>query len=222
MYINNQAFKHFSWAFLAILLISSPLFLTEKSFLNIWINRLHNPFLDEFFKYITYLGSGWVLIPLLLFTLSRNYFLSLALVASFIFESLIVQLVLKQGFFSEVMRPIAYISNSNLLHKVEGVILYSMHSFPSGHTQTVFLVFTILVLMSKRISLAYIFLFIAILVGLSRIYLLQHFFIDVWFGAVIGYIFPVIIICFLSKYFESYTNPNKKSGAIRFRRKRNY
>ena len=220
MYLKTQAFKHFSWALLALLLLSSPLLFTDKEFLSLWFNQYHNPFLDVFFKYVTYLGSGIVLVPFFLFVLSRDYFLSFALALAVLFESLIVQLILKNGLFADVVRPIKYIAQSDLLHRVDGVNVHTLHSFPSGHTQTIFLIVTFLALFCKRSTTVYTLLFLAALVGLSRVYLLQHFFIDVWVGSIIGYVFPVIIIYILSKYFEPYTNTDKKRNPVRFRRKR--
>ncbi len=219
MQFGNRAFKHFSLAFLALLLLSSPLLFFDKAFLNLWLNMFHNPFLDMFFKYVTHLGDGWFLIPVLLFTLSRNYFLSFIFALTLIIESLLVQLVLKHGFFADIVRPIKYIYQSELLHQVDGVNIYTLHSFPSGHTQTAFLIFTFLALFCKRTSMAYLLLFLAAMVGLSRVYLLQHFFIDVWFGAIIGYIFPLIIILLFDKYSKLSTNQKWKKGLLSIKRK---
>ncbi|MCD6090212.1 MAG: phosphatase PAP2 family protein [Bacteroidales bacterium] len=219
MLLKTQTFKHFSWAFLALLILSSPLLFTEKEFLNLWLNQHHSPFLDVFFKYTTHLGNAWLLLPLLIFALSRNYFLSLVLFVTTIFESVLVQVVLKNGFFSDIVRPIKYISQSDILHRVEGISVHSLHSFPSGHAQTAFLIFTFLALFCKRSSSAYILLFLAALVALSRVYLLQHFFIDVWFGAIIGYIFPVGIAFVFYKYTNLSTNPKWEKGFSRFNKK---
>lgn len=215
MFLKTQTFKHFSWAFLAILLLSTPLLFMPKEFLNLWLNELHSPFLDLFFKYATHLGNGWVLVPLLIFALSRNYFLSLVFVIATFFESLLVQLVLKNGFFSDVLRPIGYIKDVELLHYVEGVKLYSMHSFPSGHTQTAFLVFTFLALFCKRTVGAYVLLLLAAIVALSRVYLLQHFFVDVFVGSIIGYSFLVIILFLFGKYSNLPMLPKWNRGFLK-------
>lgn len=206
MQLNHRPIKHYSIAFLIILSLSSSLFFKEKEFLNIWLNQKHHIAPDVFFKYITLLGSAWFLIPLLLFSLFRSYFLSLVLIVSAFIEFIIVQLILKNGFFSDVLRPIAYISESELLHKVDGVVIHSLHSFPSGHAQTAFLIFTFLTFFCKRNIFAYFFLFIAVLISLSRVYLLQHFFVDVWFGALIGY--SVLVIVFLA--FSTWIKPDSK------------
>ena len=199
MHLKSRIFKHFSWAFLALLILTSPLLFIEKEFLNLWLNQYHNSFLDAFFKYVTYLGDAWLLLPLFIFALRRNYFLSLVLFVSTVFESLLVQVVLKNGFFSDIVRPIKYISQSELLHRVEGVTVHSLHSFPSGHAQTAFLIFTFLALFCKRRAMAYVLIFVAALVSLSRVYLLQHFFVDIWVGSLIGYGFLIGIYLLFSK-----------------------
>ncbi|MBN1651040.1 MAG: phosphatase PAP2 family protein [Bacteroidales bacterium] len=214
MYLKSQVFKHFSWVFIALLLLSSPLLFSEKSFLNIWLNQHHSFVLDQFFKYITYLGNGWVLLFVLVFALSRNYFLSLVFVLSVLFEFLLVQIVLKHGFFADIVRPIKYMAHSDLLHKVPGVDISTLHSFPSGHTQTAFLVFAFLSLFCKRRFWAYLLLFFAVSVALSRVYLLQHFFIDVWFGALIGYLFLVIIHLLFNKYSHLSSHPKWGRGFL--------
>lgn len=214
MYLKSKAFKHFSWAFLALLIITSPLLFTEKEFLNLWINRYHNPFLDAIFKYITHLGNAWFLLPLLIFALSRNYFLSFVLFVTTIFESLLVQVVLKNGFFSDIVRPIKYISESELLHRVEGVTVHSFHSFPSGHSQTAFLIFTFLALFCKRKAMAYLLIFVAALVSLSRVYLLQHFFVDIWVGSILGYTFLVLILLAFYKFSSLSSNPKWNRGFL--------
>ncbi len=214
MYLKSRVFKHFSRAFLALLILTSPLLFTEKEFLNLWLNQHCNPFLDTFFKYATHLGNAWLLLPLLIFALSRNYFLSLVLVVAAVLESFFVQVVLKNGFFSDIVRPIKYISQSDLLHRVEGVSIHSLHSFPSGHTQTVFLIFTFLVLFCKRTAMAYVLFFVAALVSLSRVYLLQHFFVDIWVGSIIGYGFLVLILFAFYKYSSLFTNPKWDRGFL--------
>lgn len=212
---KSQTFKHFSWGFFAVLMVSSPLFLTDKEFLNLWLNQHHTVVLDFAFKYLTYLGDGWLLLPLGLLLLSRNYFLSLIFGISLLLESFVVQVVLKHGFFSEVVRPMKYIANSALLHRVEGVEIHSLYSFPSGHTQTAFLIFTFLALFCKRKISVYILLFVAVLVGLSRVYLLQHFFVDIWFGSLIGYTFPVLISMLFYRFSSLSQSPKWTKGFLK-------
>lgn len=202
MNFQSQPLKHFGIALGIILLLSSPLLFMDKTILTFWLNERNTPFFDILFKYLTYLGSGWVLLPLFLVFLSRNYFMSLLLVVSALLESVLVQMVLKHGIFDQVARPIKYIANSDVLHRVAGVEIHTMHSFPSGHTQTAFLFFTFLALFCKTKAGAYFLLLVAVFVGLSRVYLLQHFFIDIWFGSLIGYSIPVLLWALVFKRYS--------------------
>jgi membrane-associated phospholipid phosphatase len=100
------------------------------------------------------------------------------------------------------------------LHRVEGVSIHSLHSFPSGHTQTAFLIFTFLALFCKRTAMAYVLIFTAALVSLSRVYLLQHFFVDIWIGSIIGYGFLVFILLAFYKYSNLSTNAKWARGFL--------
>jgi membrane-associated phospholipid phosphatase len=42
------------------------------------------------------------------------------------------------------------------------------------------------------------FMIIAILVGISRIYLLQHFFVDIYFGSIIGFLNGIFVFTWIA------------------------
>ncbi len=192
--------KWSTWFILALLLLSAPfLFLPKESF-SLWLNAHHSPLLDHFFIYTTFLGDGLVFIPVFVLLLFRNYVLS-AFFAVFVgLEALVVQLVLKKGLFAHLNRPPSFIENFDQLYQIPGVELHNLHTFPSGHTQSAFLITFFLVLLFQNYkSLQIIIPIIAVLVGISRVYLLQHFFVDVWFGALIGYGLPYLIFYYLQK-----------------------
>ena len=197
---SDKYFKQFSLMITFVLVVSSPLLWLSKETVSIWLNALYTPFLDQFFYYITYLGDGLVFIPVLIFLLFRSYSLSAFFAFFVIIEAIFVQLVLKKGIFSHLDRPSSYIPNFEHLHQVAGVHLHGLHTFPSGHTQSIFLVITFLALVNKKSSAINIFLVtVAIFTALSRVYLLQHFFIDIWFGALIGFGVPVLSILLWQK-----------------------
>ena len=58
------------------------------------------------------------------------------------------------------------------------------HSFPSGHTTSSFAFFTTLLIFRRRLGAS--LLFIPVVIGVSRVYLLAHFFSDAIGGMVIG------------------------------------
>jgi len=60
------------------------------------------------------------------------------------------------------------------------------HSFPSGHTITAFAFFLALTFFTKNHAWQVLYFVLAVLVGFSRIYLQQHFAIDVLVGSLVG------------------------------------
>lgn len=116
-----------------------------------------------------------------------KYRYTLATCLAAIIETALVQ-VSKKILFSDMVRPIKYFADfPNLnLHIVDNVKIHSHYSFPSGHTAVAFCVFTLMAMFIDKKHLEIPFLFLALFVGYSRIYLIQHFFLDVYFGALIG------------------------------------
>jgi len=198
---SDKSFRDFFWMMLALLSLSAPLLFLPKENISVFINSLHHPLLDSFFYYITYLGDGLILLAVVIFLLFRSYTWAAVFSGFAILEAVFVQLILKKGLFRSFDRPAAYIPNFEQLHQVEGISLHHLHSFPSGHTQTIFLAITFLVISKSKGSMSnFLLILIASLTGLSRVYLLQHFFIDIWFGALIGFGLPVIGIYLWQRY----------------------
>ena len=108
---------------------------------------------------------------------------------TFALPSLLSQF-LKARFFNLEPRPVTYFAaDPGALHHVPGVELWTYNSFPSGHTITAFsIALTLLYLFApRRVWPWSILLFVwACSVGYSRMYLAEHFFKDVYGGALIG------------------------------------
>ena len=104
----------------------------------------------------------------------------------------LLSLFIKTHFFNNEPRPVTYFAATpEVLHHVAGVELWKVDSFPSGHTITAFSMALLMVyLFTKSSRNAWplsIALFVwACSVGYSRMYLAQHFFRDVYWGALIG------------------------------------
>jgi membrane-associated phospholipid phosphatase len=179
-----------------LIVLGYPLLFFSKGELLMLINENHTTFQDIFFKYITYLGDGMVMAVILLILLFYSYKWSILTVFSIIFQSIIVS-IFKRWLFEGLQRPTAFLQNVEW-HFVEGVDVHSSNTFPSGHTTTGFALFSLLVIVFNNRSylLSLLFFILAFLVGLSRVYLLQHFVVDAYFGAIIG-ILSVILSLFL-------------------------
>ncbi|HEV8511718.1 MAG TPA: phosphatase PAP2 family protein [Cyclobacteriaceae bacterium] len=188
------------WYTLIGLLALSLLF--SKSDVVLWVNRNHSDFLDSFCKTITRLGEGWIFIPVLVYTLFIRYSLSLAIVSMMSAHGIICAAA-KRIFFANALRPTAIINNE-LLYLVPGVAYHSNYSFPSGHTATIFCFVVFVSFLIRHRLASFFLLIIALLVGYSRIYLLQHFLLDVTAGAFIG----TLTAFFIAYLFDRNDFPN--------------
>jgi len=95
-------------------------------------------------------------------------------------------------------RPLMFLENIGLdaqINFVEGIELYTgQTSFPSGHTMSSFALYGMIAFIISRKKIWGVLLFlIALLVGLSRIYLVQHFFQDVYLGAMLGVLIAIAV-----------------------------
>lgn len=172
------------------------LFVNEKGNVLLWINRYHNDFLDILFKYWTHLGDGAIFAVLIVLMLMVNYYRSLIVALAVISQIVIIQ-GSKRFIFSDVNRPKLFLDNFYELHQVEGVNIHVYHSFPSGHTATAFTVAVLLSLFLRNKYLTSIFMVMALFVGISRVYLLQHFFIDIYFGSILGFLIGIIVFAWM-------------------------
>jgi membrane-associated phospholipid phosphatase len=174
---------------LLALAFTSPCWLVQSYAFNIWLNQFHSPFTDAAMWGITYLGDGivYLIIVLALLLLRRHkWVVAIAMLA--VIQTAICQ-ILKNLVFGGMPRPSKVIPEDiwATLHTVKGVTIHGFNTFPSGHTMTAFALAWFLILHIKLSPVARVgLLLLAALVGISRIYLLQHFYIDVVFGAVLG------------------------------------
>lgn len=178
------------------------LIIFDKEGLHIAINQKSHPVADLFFKYITFLGDGRMLVVYALILLFTKYRFVLIMLISNLLTG-IVTFILKTQVFDASLRPKKYFENIYELRLVPGVENYLHNSMPSGHTATAFCVFACFALMVRNKSLGFLFLVIAALIGFSRIYLSQHFLDDVFIGSLIGVLFAVLTFVFFEKYISN-------------------
>ena len=103
--------------------------------------------------------------------------------------------------FGKVPRPAKYFEE-DVLSLVEGVKMNYWYSFPSGHTMTAFVLAVFISLMLRRAYWSIILLVYASLVGISRIYLSQHFLVDVLVGATVGVLLAWVFYRLFRNYLE--------------------
>jgi membrane-associated phospholipid phosphatase len=150
------------------------------------------------FYYTTTLGNGLIFFIVGIIFLFFSYRKGLIFLFTFVLHIIPVQLI-KQVILPNVKRPTRHFYElfvSNKLHLVDGVDVHGFHSFPSGHTASAFAMFFLLIFFVKNKIAKILLLFLAFAVGYSRIYLSQHFFIDVYFGSIIGASCTFLILYF--------------------------
>ena len=166
--------------------------LQEKGDAVLFLNGNHTPILDFFFKTITYLGDGLFAFPLIvIIILFKSIFRGVIMLSSVLISFIVVQSI-KLYIFPGMPRPMKYFSETIKLHFVEGVDIHSYNSFPSGHSAQAFSIFLLIALFSKNKQLAVLYFIPAVLVTVSRMYLAQHFLMDIYFGALIATVITFI------------------------------
>jgi len=184
---NFQGLQYFLVPyFLFFVVILAALIQYPKAELHLLMNENHSAFGDCFFRNLTELGGGWLPFVLLALLLLYRYSWSLYLLSAQ-FLGGIISTIAKRTF--DDPRPLLYFQENYsevTLPLVEGVRMYRMHSFPSGHTITAFALFFGLSLLVKNKWLKMFFFVMAALVGYSRVYLSQHFAVDIFAGSIIG------------------------------------
>ena len=164
----------------------------------------HTPAADFFFRYFTHFGDGLFIIALAVaLAFRKKYLLSAGIVGGFLISGIFAQLGKR---ILNLPRPKAWFEAlGETVYQVPGVEVHMKGSFPSGHTASVFALAVFLVLMLPYSWHSWLMLFAAWIVGYSRIYLAQHFPVDVWAGAMIGSFSGIVVYLWMrnSKYLNS-------------------
>ena len=195
----KQFFKEYSlFLSLFVALFTSlgiALLLTDKAELHLWLNGCHTQFGDVFLRYYTHIaeyGIYAIAFIMLFWKAGASIFLLIGELAG----AIVVQTV---KHILRAPRPKVFFdleNNPDALPIVEGVHLHSSNSFPSGHTCTFFILFFVLAIViafynsdiknsSRKLCQSVCFL-LAALGAYSRIYLSQHFALDIFAGGIIG------------------------------------
>lgn len=166
----------------------------DTFFIRVINGKMKNKFFDYFMYRVTDLGGAIFTsvfsLAIIAFGNSSTRFMGLEAIAALTFSQTIVQ-ILKKGFGRE--RPYKMVKNINTF-KIE----LKDYSFPSGHTTASFCMAATLSLNMPRIA---VFLYImAMIIGISRIYLAVHYPTDVVVGIIIGVGSSIIVHFFLLDY----------------------
>lgn len=175
--------------FFGVLILAFPFFQYPKGDVVLMMNQAHNPFWNWLFTSLSSLGNALSIflflgIVLWKYNLKSLYFFVLA----FLLESLVI-IVAKNMFYSHVPRPYLFFETQGILDQidfVEGIKVNKRRSFPSGHTAYSFCIAVFFAFKIDKTWTSVSLAIIAAFIGMSRIYLVQHFFMDVFMGAIVG------------------------------------
>jgi membrane-associated phospholipid phosphatase len=177
---------YFPFPYFICLVISAIILIHyAKPDIHLFFNQFHSSFADCFFRYITFLGDGMFIIIIAVLLLFHSLRSSIYLVSAYLSTGLITQ-VLKRFIFDDCVRPARYFDDQGALHLVNGVHLLSGHSFPSGHATSAFALFLGLAIIGKNKFIQMACFLLACTVAYSRVYLSQHFLVDIVAGSLIG------------------------------------
>lgn len=200
-------FLFYSLSFVWIIILSTLISLNNKLELHLKTNQISTEELDYFFVYYTHFGDGLFSFILAIVVAFTNIKHGVIIFLSFLFSGLITQ-IMKHFLFVEYKRPAYYFLDNNSFHKIENYAYHMNFSFPSGHATSIFALTTALSLIYSNSKSIQVFLFlVAISVSFSRVYLSQHFYIDILIGAVIGVLCSTMIYQILHSKLNSLNRP---------------
>ena len=195
--------RSFIIPFLVLIIICFVIQLANsKTELFLRTNIYHNEFFDQFFKLSTMIGDGLTTVLVVIGMLFIKYRYSVLTLLAYAYTSVIVQ-VLKRIFNSP--RPSKFFEGLDPIRTIEGYPLYEWNSFPSGHSTSAFTLAVVLTYLLPYKNRHWIIIPIAVITAFSRVYLAQHFFLDVVAGAILGVVLTFQLIWWLenTKWYHS-------------------
>lgn len=200
--------RHFTIAMLVYLLLGAVvIWQIPKGNLELQLNKLHQSSYDYLFLGFTYLGDGAALVLILVAVLLKNIYKGIMGGVAFIVCTIVTHFC-KNFVFPEYDRPVRFFQDLKDIYYIQGLEIHSYHSFPSGHTSAAFCIFSFIAFVGTNKNWGAVLWFMGFLVSISRIYLMQHFFIDTYFGAIVGVASTVMVFII----FENYTHLSAKLG----------
>ncbi len=210
-FIKEHRWFYTLW--MVFILLGSTYFLFyDKADFNLYFNCNKNFCFDIFFKNATHLSEFFISLIIVFFLFSYRVSFGIFYSINAFIISLIVY-VLKVHVFN-YPRPLLYFKPYTILDPVEGVKLLEHYSFPSGHSTFAFGSMLVLAIAMKNKWVSIVCIVLALSTAISRIYLLQHFYEDVYFGAILGVIVTTIHYTASKKYLIESKIPFLKYSLI--------
>jgi membrane-associated phospholipid phosphatase len=168
------------------------------------INKFFSPAADFFFTYFTYFGDGLFNVILAAILAFRNRWQALLMLICFGVSGGLSSL-LKKVIIGDLPRPVLYFREIGVaIRTIPGIDLPEHHTFPSGHSITVFSAFILLSIFVNKNNFGFVFFVLAALTAFSRVYLAVHFPVDVLAGSIIGVASNALVLVICVKYFPKF------------------
>jgi len=185
----------FSLILAILLFLVSFLYTRESVFL--WLNKDLGTLADYIFNFFSHLAEGWIWIPYFIVLLGWYKKDALFILFNFLISTLLTQIP-KNFIWAKLSRPLASGIPQEQIHTVKGVDMHLWNSFPSGHSATAFTIFLVTVYFFPKKSVLIVGAFYAVACGYSRVYLGQHFPLDVAGGIMVA-LFTLLISIYIRK-----------------------
>lgn len=185
----------FSLILAILLFLVSFLYTRESVFL--WLNKDLGTLADYIFNFFSHLAEGWIWIPYFIVLLGWYKKDALFILFNFLISTLLTQIP-KNFIWAKLSRPLASGIPKEQIHTVKGVDMHLWNSFPSGHSATAFTIFLVTVYFFPKKSVLIVGAFYAVACGYSRVYLGQHFPLDVAGGIMVA-LFTLLISIYIRK-----------------------
>lgn len=182
--INQKLEYYYYYLFLTTGLLFQFMYTKTEGYLI--LTHFRTEFLTSVFKVVTWMGDGITAAVIAILSGFIRIRTAIFLLLGYVVSGILVQ-VIKRFIFPDSLRPVAYFREIGKDIPVpENVQIYLNHSFPSGHTATVFALLFGIALLTRNKILKLLLISLAMITGYSRIYLALHFPSDVIAGSVIG------------------------------------
>ncbi len=192
----------------ALLLIGTSAYFGRISVF-LFLNTDGGAFMDQFFKWATWGADGWVWIPFLAIVFGWFKKDAKLIVLNFLLSTLLTQIP-KRFIWDTISRPIASGMPLNEIHTVPGVVMHAYNSFPSGHTATAYTFFLLTIYLFPTKWVFAIGAIFAMICAYSRVYLGQHFPLDLGGGILVAIISVQLSIMIHQKISNKIKANNEK------------
>lgn len=187
--------RYFFIPFLLVLIVGTYLLTTvEKGAYVLYFATERKPVIDQIFLWITRCAEEPVYVAIALGAMFIRFRYTI-LVALAGILSLLISSALKSLFAYPRPGYVYWVENDrDIISYVPGYPANeAMSSFPSGHTMSAFALYGLIALLLYNKKWGLPLFVLALLIGISRIVLTQHFLQDVYAGALLGVLLAVVL-----------------------------